>query len=97
MDFVLGLSKTQRKHDYVLVVVDRFSKLAHFLPYSRTSDVSRVAKIFFDGTVKLHGSLKIIVSDRNVKFTNYFWKTLWQMLGTKLKFSTDKWMLLIRV
>ena len=72
MDFVLGLSKTLRKHDSVLIVVDHFSKMAHFLLCSRTSDTSRVAKIIFDGVVKLHDQPKTIVSDRDVKFTSYF-------------------------
>ena len=72
MDFVLGLSKTLRKHDSVLVVVDRFSKIAHFLLCSCTSDAFRVAKIFFDDVVKLHRLPKIIVADRDVKFTSYF-------------------------
>ena len=88
MDFVLGHLKTLRKHASVLAVVDRFSKMAHFLPWSRTSDGSRVAKIFFDGVVKLHGLPKTIVSNKDFKFTSYFWKTLWHMLCTKLKFFT---------
>jgi len=88
MEFVLGLPKIFRKHDSALVVVDRFSKMAYFLPCFCTSDAYRVAKLFFDGIVKLHGLLKTIMFDRDVKFTSYFWKTLWHMLGTKLKFST---------
>jgi len=54
MNFVLGLSKFLRKHDFVLVVVHHFFKMIHFLPCSRIADAYRVAKIFFDG-VKLHG------------------------------------------
>ena len=72
MDFLLGLPKTLRKHESVLVVVDCFSKMAHFLPYSRTTNTSRVAKIFFEGVVKLHGLLKTVVFDRDVKFMSYF-------------------------
>ena len=88
MNFVLGLPHTFRKHDSILVFVDRFSKMAHFLPCSKTSNTFKIAKLYFDEIFKLYGLPKTIVSDRDVHFMSYFWKTLWHLLGTKLKFST---------
>nr|GFD33276.1 hypothetical protein [Tanacetum cinerariifolium] len=83
-----GLPQTQRRHDAIWVVVDRLTKLAHFLPIRKDYPVSRLAKIFQQEIVRLHGTPSAIVSDRDPRFASRFWKGLQKAWGTRLKFST---------
>ena len=88
MDFVSGFSLMQQKHDSVWVIVDRLTKSAHFILVRIDYSVDRLAELYVNDIVRLHGVSLFIVSDRDPRFTSRFWKELQSALGTRLNFST---------
>ena len=88
MDFITSLPRILNKHDSIMVVVEKLSKVAHFIPVKTTYSASEVAQVFIREIVRLHGVSKKIMSDRDAKFTSKSWKGLFASLGTNLAFST---------
>ena len=88
MDFVSGFPLMQQKHDYVWVIVDRLTKLAHFILVKIDYSMDQLAELYVDEIVRLHGVPLSIVSDRDPRFTSRFWKELQSALGTRLNFNT---------
>ena len=88
MDFITGFPKSQKGNDAIWVVIDRLSKVAHFLPVRETIRASQLADLYISRIVILHGVPKKIISDRGSLFTSRFWESLQKAMGTRLSLST---------
>jgi hypothetical protein len=88
IDFMTDLPTTQRGNDMLMVVVDRFSKMAHLTPCKKTCTSEQVARLIVRDVFRLHGVPKSVVSDRDPRFTSDMWKAFWKQLGTTLSMST---------
>ncbi|KAE8687867.1 Detected protein of unknown function [Hibiscus syriacus] len=87
MDFIIGLPKTDG-FSSIMVVVDRFSKYAMFIPTSKVCPAMEAARLFLKHVVKFWGMPKTIISDRDTRFTGRFWTELFKLMGSSLNFST---------
>jgi hypothetical protein len=88
MDFMVSLPPS-KGFDAIMVVVDRFSKMAHFIPTKDEATAQETRRLFFSHIFKHHGLPKDIVSDRDPKFTSKFWQALWKRMGSEIKMNTS--------
>ena len=87
MDFVVGLPRSPHGKDAIWVVIDRLTKVAHFIPMKKTTSVADLVPLYIKKVVRLHGVPKSIVSDRDSKFISHLWQSLHKAMGTKLDMS----------
>jgi hypothetical protein len=88
MNFILGLPKAPTGEDSIWVVVDRLTKSAHFIPLKAKDPMDKLARLYVQNIVYLHGVPSAIISDRDSHFTSRFWQSLQKEMGIELKFST---------
>ncbi|KAJ9521648.1 hypothetical protein QJQ45_008994 [Haematococcus lacustris] len=88
LDLITQLPVTTSGHDAIVVFVDKLTKMIHAIPTTTSVTASTLARIFFDHVFRLHGLPKVIVSDRDPRFTSAFWQELFKLTGTHLNMST---------
>jgi hypothetical protein len=88
MDFVSGLPRGKKGNDAIWVIVDRLTKFTLFLPMKMTDPVDKLARLYVNEVVRLHGVSLSIVSDRDPRFTSRLWPGIQRALGSKLNIST---------
>ena len=76
MDLIVSLPKIKNGYDAIFVVVDRLTKMMHAIPITTNINAPQLANIFLKEIYRLHGMPKIIVSDRDPRFTSIFWRSL---------------------
>ena len=88
MDFVMGLPRTSAGYDAIWVIMDRLTKSAHFLPIRANYPLEKLAQLYIQEIVRLHGISSTIISDRDPRFISQFWGALQKAFGTRLCLST---------
>jgi hypothetical protein len=87
MDFITNLPEIDG-FDTIVTFVDLFTKQAHFIPCNAKINAHQLAKLYIENIYKLHGLSKVMVGDRDSKYTSTYWQEVFKALGTKLNLST---------
>jgi hypothetical protein len=88
MDFVVGLPRTPKGNDSVWVIVDRLTKVAHFVPVKTRYTTEKLAEMYVEHILRLHGTPRSIVSDRGPQFVSKFWQSFHKLMCTTLNYRT---------
>nr|GEX49651.1 hypothetical protein [Tanacetum cinerariifolium] len=88
IDFVTRLPRTSSGHDIIGVIVNRLTKSSHFLPIREDYKMDRLARLYLNEILTIHGVPISIISDRDSRFTSRFWQSMQEALGTRLDMST---------
>jgi hypothetical protein len=88
MDFVEGLPLSGSANS-IVVVVDKFTRYAHFIPLQHPFTAAKVASAYLNNVFKLHSLPKVMVSDRDPVFTSRFWRELFTQIGSELRMSSS--------
>uniref|UniRef100_A0A670JY26 Gypsy retrotransposon integrase-like protein 1 n=1 Tax=Podarcis muralis TaxID=64176 RepID=A0A670JY26_PODMU len=89
LDFVTDLPSSRGK-TAVLVVVDLFTKMAHFIPCAKVATAEQTAKLFIDHVFRVHGLPRSILSDRGRQFISSFWQKLLGILNVKINLASAR-------
>jgi hypothetical protein len=89
MDFIPELPKTESGHDNILVVVDKLTKFAIFIPTKTTLNEKECASLLFDNVFTKYGLPLQIISDRDSRWTSQFWEEICQLFGIKRALTTS--------
>ncbi|KAJ9529315.1 hypothetical protein QJQ45_007999 [Haematococcus lacustris] len=88
LDLITQLPVSSAGNDAIVVFVDKLTKMIHAVPTTTSITAPALARLFFDNIFRLHGLPKVIVSDRDPRFTSAFWQELFRLTGTHLNMST---------
>ena len=88
VDFITDLPVAADGEDSIMTVVDRATKMVHLIPCKKTTTAGVAARLYWQHVVRLHGVPWAIHTDRGAQFIGRWWREIWMLLGTKLRFGT---------